>query len=161
MLPSRQTGVRGQQKIENVDKNMTIPTALHWAGEMMCVTESALHSKPNQLYSPKRASAPKKGKRVTVSALRTSRLLRPASCVQAAFCGFHRFTSTVFDVWLLRGSRGELLFRPSFLCARFLMHLRLSALDEQGLRRFPSARFCFPSCEVLEGEVLFSFVRGS
>ena len=107
-----------------------------------------LHSQPNQLYSSKRASAWP----FPASALRSRRLPPPTSCVQAAFCGFHRFTSTVFDVWLLRGSRGELLFRPSFLCDRFLMHLRLSALDEQGLRRFPSARFCFPSCEVLEGE---------
>ena len=105
-----------------------------------CESESALHSRA------------KKGKRVTASALRSSRLPPPTSCVQAAFCGFHRFTSTVFGFWLLRRSRGELLFRPSFLCDRFLMHLRLSALGEQGLRRFISARFCFPSCEVLEGE---------
>ena len=29
---------------------------------------------------------------------------------------------------------------------------RFTSKGEQGLRRFPSARFCFPSCEVLEGE---------
>ena len=99
-----------------------------------CVSPLCIHS------APKRASA------------RSSRLPPPTSCVQAAFCGFRDFTSTVFGVWLLRGSRGELLFRPSFLCDRLLMHLRLSALYEQGRAR--ASAFSF-------GEVLFSFVRGS
>ena len=54
---------------------------------------------------------------VAVSALRSSRLPPPTLCVQAVFCGFHRFTSTVFDVWLLRSPRGEHKFRQKFsLC---------------------------------------------
>ena len=149
-------------KIENVDKNMTTPFTLSLPRYTGPVSRSDVGCRMSvRVFALQKGKRAKKGKRVTVSALRSSRLPPPTSCVQAEFRGFHRFTSTVFDVWLLRGSRGvwllrgsrgELLFRPSFLCDRLLMHLRLSALYEQGRAR--ASAFSF-------GEVLFSFVRGS